>query len=285
MIIEGIDLSKSYGKTTALKGASLRCERGKVYGILGVNGAGKTTLFKILLGLLTPDTGKVIYDQSHVKPLGGIIEKPAFYDYLSAGENLKLFARIQGAASSEGHLDGLLEQVGLPVTRKDPVRNFSMGMKQRLGIAIALLNDPGALILDEPFSGLDPRGIKELTVLVRKLAVEKGLAVLISSHMVEQIQQVSDELYVINDGEIIKSGKTAQLIEESIRSYRICAPHLEISALLKSYQHEFRSEDCAEVVVSSQEIGKLVEGLAGERIFIHSCIPNIDINLLFERRV
>src|SRR5690606_28536453 len=128
-------------------------------GLVGANGAGKTTLFKILLGLVTADSGSVSVASEGKKIVGGIIEKPALYEYLNAHDNLKVFSKMQGSPYDKNTLYTALEKVGLGLDRKDPVKNFSMGMKQRLGIAIALLNNPKCLILDEPFSGLDPLGI------------------------------------------------------------------------------------------------------------------------------
>ena len=151
---------KKYGNVTALNSTSISCGKGEILGLVGSNGAGKTTLFKILLGLVTADSGKVEISGDGAKKIGGIIEKPALYPYLNAHENLRLFAKMQGADFSKIAIEASLEQVGLPLHRTDPVRNFSMGMKQRLGIAVALLNNPSCLLLDEPFSGLDPLGIE-----------------------------------------------------------------------------------------------------------------------------
>ena len=147
MIISGLNLSKSYGKLKVLNDINISCAAGEICGLLGSNGAGKTTLFKILCKLVNPDSGAVKINAKGAKPIGAIIEKPALYDYLNAFDNLKIFASIQGAATDKKTLNESLKKVGLPLDRKDPVRNFSMGMKQRLGIAIALLNNPKCLVL------------------------------------------------------------------------------------------------------------------------------------------
>ena len=141
MILSAGDVCKSYGSLKVLKGVSLELHKGEICGLIGPNGAGKSTLFRILLGLVSRDSGSLQIHSESSKPLGGIIEKPALYGYLSALENLRVFARIQGLELTKAELENELLQVGLSPDRTDPVRNYSMGMKQRLGLAIALLND------------------------------------------------------------------------------------------------------------------------------------------------
>ena len=158
-MLSGINLSKSYPSKKALQQVSIELVPGQICGLLGRNGAGKTTLFRILCGLIKPDEGEVIVNSARPKPVGGIIERPGLYPYLNATDNIKIFAGVQGIKIDHAFIRHNLTKVGLPIDRKDPVRNFSMGMKQRLGIAIALLNEPECLVLDEPFSGLDPTGV------------------------------------------------------------------------------------------------------------------------------
>jgi len=264
-----------------LKEVNIECKAAEICGLLGVNGAGKTTLFKILLGLLTPDSGEIHCSSKGVKAPGGIIEKPALYEYLSARENLKVFARIQGASSDKKDLDQYLENVGLETERKDAVRNYSTGMKQRLGIAIAMLNNPEVLILDEPFSGLDPMGIVQLRDLILDLAKNKGLAIIISSHIVEEIRLVSDRVYVINNGQIVKSGVTAEIIGQATLQHYLCAEHLKASTVLKEYQHTFLTETGALIEIGIEEMPRLMKRLAGEGIYLTSCTPRIDMYQLF----
>ncbi|MEH6408661.1 MAG: ABC transporter ATP-binding protein [Leeuwenhoekiella sp.] len=275
------NLSKSYKSLRVLDDVSITCEAGEICGILGANGAGKTTLFKIILGLVTPDSGSFKIESQRIKPIGGIIEKPALYDYLSAHDNLKIFGSIQGAKVDNESIDDYLLKVGLPLNRKDRVRNFSMGMKQRLGIAIALLNNPQCLVLDEPFSGLDPMGIASLSTLIINLAEKENLAILISSHIVGEISRISHKLYVINKGKIIKSGASQALIKENTTSYTICAPNIKNSISLKNYQ-PIITGDCAKIVISSAEIAALIQNLHEENIHITSCTPEIDMVKLFE---
>tara|TARA_R110002020_G_scaffold154714_4_gene335083 strand:- start:528 stop:1382 length:855 start_codon:yes stop_codon:yes gene_type:complete len=280
-MIEAINLSKSYSGNKVLDTVYLNCEKGEICGLLGANGAGKTTLFKILLGLLKADSGSYKIHSKSKKPIGGIIEKPALYEFLNAYENLRLFAKIQGAAVDKLSLQNYLEKVGLPLDRKDAVRNFSMGMKQRLGIAIALLNNPECLILDEPFSGLDPLGIASLRTLIAKLAAEDGLAILISSHIIEELSRVSQKLFVIEKGKILRSGPTQAIIQANTSEYLICALNIEKSITLKKLNAEI-SGNCAKVAFATAKIPGLLQELHQEDILITSCTPVIDMKNLFQ---
>lgn len=281
MIITGSNLSKSYGKLLALKNVSIECSVGEICGLLGVNGAGKSTLFKILLGVITPDTGEVIIKSQSVKPVGGIIERPALYEYLNSYDNLRIFGSIQGAKVDKISLQNNLIKVGLPIDRKDPVKNFSMGMKQRLGIAIALLNNPDCLILDEPFSGLDPMGIASLRKLILHLAHNEKLAIFISSHIIEEISKISDRLYVIKNGEIVNSGLSQKLIEENTSSYTIYANNILESETLKNYSFTEKGNYIT-IKISHKEVPLLINKLYHEKIFVTSCTPEINIDKLFE---
>ncbi|WP_194766980.1 ABC transporter ATP-binding protein [Tamlana sp. I1] len=281
MIISGSNLSKSYKSLKALNDVSISCSAGKISGIVGANGSGKTTLFKILLKILKPDSGSVIINSKRVKPIGGIIEKPALYEYLNAYDNLKLFASIQGAKSDkESIINGLLK-VGLPLDRKDPVKNFSMGMKQRLGIAIALLNNPECLVLDEPFSGLDPMGISSLKKLIITLAEEEKLAILISSHIIDELAKICHTLTVLKKGEIVHSGTTKALINKSTQAYTISANNIANSSILQAYNTVFK-ENSVTVQIDPEHIAVLLQKLYEEHIQIESCVPEINMNKLFE---
>ena len=203
--------------------------------MLGANGAGKTTLFKILFGLVTPDSGKVILPENAVKPIGGIIEKPALYEYLNAYDNIHLFSSIQGLKLTKKEIAVQLDKVGLPTDRMDPVAHFSMGMKQRLGIAIALLNNPSCLVLDEPFTGLDPMGVSSLRNLIATLAEKERLAIILSSHIIEELSKLCHKLYVLKNGQLVNSGPTQDLIAANTLVYSICAPGIHNAACLSSY--------------------------------------------------
>lgn len=281
MILSVKDVCKSYGDLQILNAVNLVCNAGEVSGLLGANGAGKTTLFKIILGLVKADSGTVTLNANGVKPIGGIIEKPALYEYLNAYDNLKLFCKVQGLNVTAPDLINKLEQVGLPTDRTDPVKHFSMGMKQRLGIAIALLNNPKCLILDEPFSGLDPLGISALRQLITELAEKKGLAIIISSHIIEELSKICTRLFVIKNGNIIKSGVTQNIIQKHTTSYNFTAPNIKTSRTLQIYKTVFKGAS-ASVTLAAEEVPELIQKLHEEHIYITSCVPELNMDRLFE---
>lgn len=281
MIISGKNLSKSYKSLQALNNVSISCQAGEILGLVGANGSGKSTLFKILLQVMKPDSGTVTIHSKKVKPIGGIIEKPALYEYLNAAENLKVFASIQSLKTDRQFIVNCLTKVGLPIDRKDRVKNYSMGMKQRLGIAIALLNNPECLVLDEPFSGLDPMGIASLKTLITKLAKEEKLAILISSHILDELNKISHRLAVIKNGEIIKTGTTEDIISQSTTAYTIVAPNIASSSVLKTYDAVIKNNQ-AVVHVKPENISDLIKKLQQEHIRINAFSPEISMHKLFE---
>lgn len=281
MIISGHNLSKSYGKRKVLDNVTISCAAGEICGLLGANGAGKTTLFKILFGLVTPDSGTVQINVNTLKPIGGIIEKPALYEYLNAYDNIKIFASIQGIAVSKEFLTETLLKVGLPLDRKDPVRNFSMGMKQRLGIAVALLNNPACLVLDEPFTGLDPLGVAALRKLIVDLAEKDGHAIILSSHIIEELSKICNTLYVLKEGRLVNTGPAQKLIAENTSTYSICAENIASSQSLKTYEVSFKG-NYALVTITTEQVPKLIQQLYSEGIYITSCTPELSMEKLFE---
>lgn len=200
------NLTKQYGKRLAVDNLSLNIHRGDVFGFLGPNGAGKTTTIRMVFGLITPTAGNVeilgkdiAHHRAEVLPrVGALIETPALYLYMSGLDNLKAVASTLGGVPAKRY-DAILELVGLKGREKDRVRTYSLGMKQRLGLAIALLQDPELLILDEPANGLDPAGIVEMRDLMHRLASE-GKTVLISSHLLTEVQQICSRVAIINFG-------------------------------------------------------------------------------------
>lgn len=279
MNISARKIQKSFGKSIVLNQVSLTCEAGEVVGLLGLNGAGKSTLFKILMGLVSPDSGEVVTSNPHRKHLGGIIEKPALYEYLNARENLKIFAGIQGAPADADAVDAALVRVGLDVHRKDKVGNYSMGMKQRLAIAIALLNDPPFLVLDEPFSGLDPMGVIRLRNLILELAKEKGIGILVSSHLVDEMIRTCDRIYVINKGEIIREDSPRALVDQATRSYVLTGEYLDRSEVLKRCAATFQGNS-ARLTDPHPNIGGVLKELGAEGTTLYSCVPETDIKML-----
>ena len=283
MILSARQVSKSYGTRQVLKEVSLTCREGEICGLIGPNGAGKSTLFRILMGLVSRDSGDLELRSKSPKPLGGIIEKPALYGYLSAAENLRVFARVQGLLPGPDHFRDLIEQVGLSADRHDPVRNYSMGMKQRLGLAIALLNNPECVILDEPFSGLDPIGIRALQEQVRTLAGKRGIGVLISSHNLVELGDLCDRLYVINQGEIIREGAAQSVLQAAARGYLLYGQGLADSRVLSPLEVEYR-KGSALLFPQTTPISEILKKLTQEDgVHLTGCIPQTDLRTLFEK--
>ncbi|HEA28675.1 MAG TPA: ABC transporter ATP-binding protein [Leeuwenhoekiella sp.] len=271
-------LSKTYNSGKVLDTVSMELKSGTISGLLGANGAGKTTLFKILCGLVTPDSGQVVLSSQKNKPIGAVIERPGLYSYLNAYDNLKVFAKIQKAPSDKFALQEYLKNVGLPLDRKDPVKNFSMGMKQRLGIAIALLNNPDILILDEPFSGLDPSGVSALIKLIKAFA-DQGMAILLSSHLMAELHKSCDYLYVIDHGAIVNHGPTFHLIQDLVTQYTIAAVDISSASTVKDYVLS-TEKNTATIQCGSEQIPQLLQKLLAEGYKVTSCVPNITLDQL-----
>jgi ABC-2 type transport system ATP-binding protein len=211
-------LQKRYGSRTALAGLDLSVPSGVVYGFLGPNGAGKTTTMRLLTGLIHPDAGTIELlgrpfgrgDRRRLFEVGALIESPSFYPYLSGRENLRSLAAT-GAPTSTARIEELLELVGLRDRARDKVGTYSLGMKQRLGIAAALLSDPRLLLLDEPSNGLDPAGIVAMRETLRQLAAS-GKTVFVSSHVLGEVQQLADVIGIIASGRLVREGPIDELL-------------------------------------------------------------------------
>lgn len=208
--IEIENLTKSYKGFKAVDNLSLRVPEGKVYGFLGMNGAGKTTTIRMITGLIRQDKGRIaVFGRDTVKErisvardLGAIVETPGFYENLTAFDNLAITAELYGIGKKR--IDEVLEIVGLSNVGKKKAKEFSLGMKQRLGIANAMVHSPKILILDEPTNGLDPAGIKDIREFLRKLAENSGITIMVSSHILSEVQQVADYVGIINTGRMIR---------------------------------------------------------------------------------
>lgn len=201
-ILKTTDLCKNFRGQAAVNNVSLNIQRNSVYGLLGPNGAGKSTTLKMITGILKPTSGIIEFDghpwsRKDLSSIGALIETPPLYENLTAYENLKVRATLLGI--DDERIDEVLQIVRLTDTGKKRAGQFSLGMKQRLGIAVALLNDPQLLILDEPTNGLDPVGIEELRELIRSLP-EKGITVILSSHILSEVQQIADHIGIIAGG-------------------------------------------------------------------------------------
>ncbi|MEB6243537.1 lantibiotic protection ABC transporter ATP-binding subunit [Staphylococcus gallinarum] len=204
IILDINKLNKNYKKTKILTDLSIEVKENRIYGLLGPNGAGKTTLLKIITGIITKTSGEVElfnepWNKKNMKDIGALIEKPAIYENLTAYENLEIICHLLNITVD--NIPGILSTVGLHNVDKKISKNFSLGMKQRLGIAMALINNPKLLILDEPTNGLDPIGIQELRMLIKSFP-EKGVTVIISSHILSEIEIIADDIGIMANGKI-----------------------------------------------------------------------------------
>lgn len=220
-VISANHLVKNFNGLVAVNDLSFQVFPGDVYGFLGQNGAGKSTCIRMLLTLVRPDAGNIelfglnlsTHRQEILRQVGAVIERPDLYKYLSAYENLSLFARMSGLRPVRDQLMQQLELVGLAERAGDKVRTFSQGMKQRLGIAVALVNDPRLVILDEPTNGLDPQGIADMRNLILRLSRDMGKTVLVSSHLLSEIEQVATRMLIIDKGKKIVEGPVADFFD------------------------------------------------------------------------
>jgi ABC-type multidrug transport system ATPase subunit len=273
-IVEVKNLVKNYGSFCAVKDVSFDVYQNDVFGFLGPNGAGKSTTIRTLLSLISPTSGSInlfgksiIEDRNYIlSKIGCIVEKPDFYKYLSAQKNLELFARISGKEIKKSKINELIDFVGLTGREKDKVSGFSHGMKQRLGIAQTLLHDPELIILDEPTTGLDPQGIIDIRKLILQLKNEKNKTVIISSHILSEIELIANRMIIINNGKTIVQGQVSELLnsQEIIVLFKIDLIDKALSILKSSI-----FSACETTVEDSQ-------------LFIHTSIESISIiNKLF----
>ena len=221
LVIQTDGLAKRYGRVLAVDGLSLNVPRGRIFGLLGPNGSGKTTLMSMLLGLVRPTAGSFSLFgatpergglERQLHRIGALIETPTFYPYLSGRNNLAYFQGISGRGDS-AELDSLLEQVGLGGRGGDKFQTYSLGMKQRLGLAYTLLGNPELLVLDEPTNGMDPAGMAEVRELIRGLGSENR-TVILSSHLLNEVEQVCDSVAILSHGRLIAQGDVAELLQE-----------------------------------------------------------------------
>lgn len=208
------NITKQYKDTVALNDVSIHIPKGSIYGLVGNNGAGKTTLMRLLLGLQNPTSGQ-INTSDNIKT-GAILESPAVYPYWSAKRNLKY--QLSLIKNPKYSASELLKTVGLKDTRK-PVIQYSLGMKQRLGLALALANQPDLLFLDEPLNGLDPSGIRKIRELIKILSEEQGVTIVISSHILDELQKVVTHIGFLKDGNLVRECKMNEITEESLEEF------------------------------------------------------------------
>ena len=226
-VIETKNLTKQYGTQKSVADLNIHVRQGRIYGLLGRNGAGKTTTMKMLLGLTQPTSGEVTIwgkslrtnEKKLLPRIGSLIESPGFYPNLTATENLRIFATLRGVPSRNA-IKNALDLVGLPYKDKKLFSQYSLGMKQRLAIALAIMHDPELLILDEPINGLDPIGIAEVRSFIRDLCTERGKTILISSHILSEIALLADDIGIIDHGALLEEESLAELEAKSSRHIR-----------------------------------------------------------------
>ena len=224
VVLSAEGLAKRYGGREVVSDASFELHKGEVFGFLGPNGAGKTTTIRMLVGLVRPTRGRVVIDghdlatgfEAAMRKVGCIVETPDLYRFLTGRENLEHFARMIGDGAA-GRIDALARLVHMEERLDGLVRTYSLGMRQRVGIAQALLSDPSVLILDEPTNGLDPAGIREMRELVRRLAGERGLAVFVSSHLLSEVEKMVDRIAIVHRGRTLAKGTLAELTHGGAR--------------------------------------------------------------------
>lgn len=227
-IIKTNHVSKKFKKTDVIKDLSMSVRKNSVYGLLGPNGAGKSTLLKMITGIIRPTSGEIVFNnhpwtRKDLLSIGSLIESPPLYENLTAFENLNVRATLMGISTKRCH--EVIRQMDLMDTKNKKTADFSLGMKQRLGIALALLNNPQLLVLDEPTNGLDPFGIEELRKMIKTLAAS-GISVIISSHILSEVQQVADDIGILSNGSLLYQDKIdatenlEQLFMDIIRNER-----------------------------------------------------------------
>ena len=267
------NLSKSYSKFQALDHFTMHVPKGAIYGFVGRNGAGKTTLIRLVCGLQSPTAGSysiygIDYKDKRIsksrRRMGAVVETPAIYMDMTAAENLKQQYLLLGMPSYEG-IDDLLALVGLENTGKKKARNFSLGMKQRLGIAIALAGDPDFLVLDEPVNGLDPQGIIEIRELILKLNRERGITVLISSHILDELSRLATHYGFIDKGRMVKEMSAAELEAACRKCMRVeVSQTAALSRVLEGVGVEYKIlSDTTADIYAKLNISELTHALDG----------------------
>lgn len=244
-IVETKNLTKQYGAQKSVANLNIHVRKGRIYGLLGRNGAGKTTTMKMLLGLTKPTSGEVMIwgqplpgnEKKLLSRIGSLIESPGFYPNLTATENLQIFASLRGIPNRHAIRDAL-DLVSLPYKDKKLFSQYSLGMKQRLAIALAVMHDPELLILDEPINGLDPIGIAEVRSFIRELCDVKGKTILISSHILSEIALLADDIGIIDKGVLLEEETLAELEAKSSRHIRFTVSDTAQAARI--LEHTFR---------------------------------------------
>ncbi len=284
VVVETRGLTKEFGRLRAVDRLTLQVRRGEVFGFLGPNGAGKSTTIRLLLGLVRPTAGQafllglpVARRRLEIAPrVGALVEEPAFYDHLSAWRNLELFASLSGGAERE-QIETVLGLVGLGDRARDKVSKYSHGMRQRLGLAAALLPAPELLILDEPASGLDPAGLADVRDLLRRLAHQQGVTVFLSSHLLHEVEQICTDVGVVSRGRLVARGKVDELLgsgEQRVRA-EVDAPAraLAIARELDFVRDPTADQHALELTVERRKAAQVNAVLVQAGISVYSLVP------------
>jgi ABC-type multidrug transport system ATPase subunit len=267
-------LSKKYKNFLAVDNLSFTVNRGEIYGFLGQNGAGKSTTIRMLLSLIKPTSGEIrIFDKDLstnrveiLSKIGAVIERPDLYNYLTALENLLIFSKLSLNPIPRKRIDDMLELVGLMDRKDSKVKTFSQGMKQRLGIAVALLSNPDLIILDEPTNGLDPQGIADIRNLLRKLSREEGKTIVVSSHLLTEIELIADRMIIIDKGKKLMEGEVSTLLDANNMLVKVELENKEvIVAKLGVWRVHMTdsSNDCINFQLPRTKIPELTSYLVG----------------------
>lgn len=282
-VLRTTNIVKKYGSKTVLNKINMNINRGDIYGFIGKNGAGKTTFMRVVLSLTSKNDGEVVFfDNKNINEIGlkvgSLIEAPGLYKNATAYENLKRFSILYNA--DETKINELLKIVGLPNTGKKKVKDFSLGMKQRLGIAIALLGDPELMLLDEPVNGLDPEGIKDIRDVIVKLNKEKNITFLISSHLLDELSKVVTKYGIIDNGVLIEEIDAKELKEKCKNKIVIECDNLEEAKKIISKtipkDDIIIKKDCIEINSHLKESASINKNLVQKGIMVSAIYPKSD---------
>ena len=295
MILEAKNLTKSFGLRKAVNNLNLEIPNGSVFGFLGPNGSGKSTTIRMMTALISPDVGEVFINGESIQKngskalsnVGALIERADFHKHLSAKTNLKMLARMDGTDFS--NIQKVLDRTGLGSRANDKVKTYSQGMKQRLGIAQALMGNPKLLILDEPTNGLDPEGMKEIRDLVSELSSE-GITVFISSHLLDEVQKICSHVAMISLGELIIAGKMEDLLRNSeMLMTEIHVDQTEKSInILSNFKWVHRCDEkngILRVSIAPNKIAELVNILVQNKILVSAIIPKTSLEDLYLSKI
>lgn len=281
-VLELKNVTKFFGKRKVIDNLSLEVKEGEIYGFLGPNGSGKTTTIKMILNLINLDSGKIKVNGYDTKEqfekamdcIGAIVENPDLYGYMTGRDNLKLHARIRNIESKR--IDEVLELVELKKRADDKVGKYSLGMKQRLGLALTLLHKPKVLILDEPTNGLDPAGIKKLRDILREISHNEGVAVFVSSHILTEMQLMCDKVAVLDEGKIVKVEEIAKTEETLTEKIEIRVKDIETAVQILKEKFEIESivkNNKLEITTLTKQVPKIIKELAIADVDVKAAIP------------